>query len=182
MSGSIATGFGSTITKIAAALALIVLAPADVPASATPGGIRELGTPVLLDAFRSDLPTGPDDPRCLQNPGYAACQGGPYWVGPPAPPAPPGPPTGPLDPQCMSNPADAACVGSPFLPPSPPPIAPPAPPIEPIAPPPIAPPPVEPIAPPPMAPPPVEPIAPPPIAPPPVAMGPSDMGGMPGHI
>ncbi|MEE6137448.1 hypothetical protein SKC41_14070 [Mycobacterium sp. 050128] len=124
------------------------MASAGVPANATPGA------PVLLDKFRSDLPTGPDDPRCLQYPGFAACQGGPYWVGPPAPSPPPGPPTGPLDPQCAMNPADAACMGSPFLPPSPaaPPPLPPvvAPPAEPIAPPPIAPPPrMEPIAPPP---------------------------------
>ncbi|ORX00274.1 hypothetical protein AWC29_27360 [Mycobacterium triplex] len=132
-----------------------------MPAGATPG------TPVLLDRFASDLPTGPDDPRCLQNPGYAACMGGPYWVGPPTaptPPALPGPPTGPLDPQCMSNPADAACVGSPFLPPTPP-VAPPPPPIEPIAPPPMAP---------------MEPIAPPPLAPT-IDTGPA-IGGVPGHI
>jgi hypothetical protein len=173
------SGVCSRCTKLAVAVAIIAIAPAGVPANATAGDTRAPSTPVVL--FPADLPTGPDDPRCLQNPGYAACQGGPYWVGPPAPPAPPGPPTGPLDPQCMSNPADAACVGSPFLPPAPPIAPPPPPPVEPIAPPPIAPPPVEPIAPPPMAPPPVEPIAPPPMAPPPVAM-PSDMGGMPGHI
>jgi hypothetical protein len=176
------SGVCSRCTKLAVAVAIIAIAPAGVPANATAGDTRAPSTPVVL--FPADLPTGPDDPRCLQNPGYAACQGGPYWVGPPAPPAPPGPPTGPLDPQCMSNPADAACVGSPFLPPAPPIAPPPPPPVEPIPPPP--PPPVEPIAPPPIAPPPiapppVEPIAPPPMAPPPVAM-PSDMGGMPGHI
>ncbi|WP_133160878.1 hypothetical protein [Mycobacterium ahvazicum] len=101
------------------ALAVIATASAGVPASATPGA------PVSPDKFRSDLPTGPDDPRCLQYPGFAACQGGPYWVGPPTASPPPGPPTGPLDPQCTLYPADAACVGSPFLPPRMEPIAPP---------------------------------------------------------
>ncbi|WP_156942828.1 hypothetical protein [Mycobacterium genavense] len=108
---------------MAVAVAVIALVPARVPANAA--------------LFSADLPTGPDDPRCLQNPGYAACVGGPYWVGPPTAPTPPGlpeSPTGPLDPQCLSNPADAACVGSPFLPPTPS-VIPPPPPPPPIAPP-----------------------------------------------
>lgn len=136
MSGSSARG---GIAKMFVALTVIAMASAGAPANATPDA------PVLPDKFRSDLPTGPDDPRCLQYPGFAACQGGPYWVGPPAPSPPPGPPTGPLDPQCALNPADAACVGSPYLPPSPPAARPAPPPIEP-------PPRVEPIAPPPVIP------------------------------
>jgi hypothetical protein len=70
------------------------------------------GAPVTLDEPNQDLPTGPNDPACLQFPGYAACAGGPYWQGPP---------TGPLDPQCAAMPGDAACLGSPFTPPPPPP-------------------------------------------------------------
>jgi hypothetical protein len=144
MSWQIAAGIRGALTKIAVPVALIAILPA-VPAHAAP-----LGLGVPLD----DLPTGPLDPRCATMPGYAACAGGPYWQGPPAPPAPPGLPTGPLDPQCATMPADAACVGSPYLPPPPPQLA------EPPMPPPIAPPP----------------IAPPPIEPPHIG------GGMPGHI
>lgn len=33
--------------------------------------------PVPLDEPDQDLPTGPNDPACLQFPGYAAYQGGP---------------------------------------------------------------------------------------------------------
>ncbi|MCV7426051.1 hypothetical protein [Mycobacterium montefiorense] len=149
MSRSIIVGICTAITNVSAAVAITAAIPTEAPVNAAPG------TPMSLNRFATDLPTGPDDPRCLQNPGYAACMGGPYWVGPPAPPAPPGPPTGPLDPQCMSMPADAACVGSPYLPP--PPIAAPPPP-------PVVEPPLEPIAPPPIAPP-MEPIAPPPESP-----------------
>src|ERR1700722_14466283 len=99
------SGVCSRGTKLAVAVAIIAMASVGGPANATPSDTRALSTPVAL--FPADLPTGPDDPRCLQNLGYAACQGGPYWVRPPRPPAPP---TGPLDPQCRSNPADAACV------------------------------------------------------------------------
>src|ERR1700733_4066832 len=104
MDRSLAAGVCGTITKMAVALAFMAAIPAGMSANAT--------------RFASDLPTGPDDPRCLQFPGYGPCQGGPYWGGPPAAPAPPRPPP----------------------PPPPPPTAPPAPPVEPIAPPPIAPP------------------------------------------
>ena len=70
-------------------------------------------------------PTGPSDPKCIQDPANPVCAGGPY--APPAPPAAAGPPTGPLDPACMTNPADAACAGSPYLPSQPPPVDPSAP-------------------------------------------------------
>lgn len=70
------------------------------------------GAPVPVDDPSGDLPTGPNDPACLQFPDYAACQGGPYWQGPPV---------GPLDPQCATMPGSAACMGSPFTPPPPPP-------------------------------------------------------------
>jgi hypothetical protein len=74
------------------------------------------GAPLPLDDPDQDLPTGPQDPACLQFPGYAACQGGPYWQGPPV---------SPLDPQCAAMPGYAACVGSPFTPAPPPPPPPP---------------------------------------------------------
>jgi hypothetical protein len=169
MSWSIVTGVCGTMTKVAVAAALIAV----VQGIAGPA----VATSSVAGAFGTDAPTGPDDPKCIQMPTDPVCQGGPYWQGPPAPPAPP---TGPLDPQCATMPADAACMGSPFAPPPPPP-----PPVEaPIAPPPIEapppPPPVEmPIAPPPIeAPPPIQ----MPIAPPPMAMPAPAMGGMPGQI
>jgi hypothetical protein len=78
------------------------------------------------------MPTGPLDPRCVQFPTDAVCQGGPYALPlPPAAPPPPAVPTGPLDPQCMQMPADAACVGSPYVPQPPPPPPPPPMPMEP---------------------------------------------------
>jgi hypothetical protein len=70
------------------------------------------GAPLPLDDPNQELPTGPQDPACLQFPGYAAYQGGPYWQGSPV---------SPLDPQCAAMPGYAACVGSPFTPPPPPP-------------------------------------------------------------
>jgi hypothetical protein len=165
-----------TMTRTAVAVALLGLTQTGMagPANATPSVSGSLA--VSLGQFSSDAPTGPDDPLCIQMPTDPVCQGGPYWQGPPPPPAPP---IGPLDPSCISNPADAACVGSPFLPPPPPPppveMAPPPPPIE-------APPPVE------MAPPPIEAPPPPPppvempISPPPMVMPSAGMGGMPGSI
>jgi hypothetical protein len=175
MSWSIVTGVCGTMTKVAVTAALIAV----VPGIAGPA----VATASVAGAFRTDAPTGPDDPECIQMPTDPVCEGGPYWQGPPPPPALP---TGPLDPQCATMPADAACLGSPFVPPPPPPppveAAPPPPPVEePIAPPPIeAPPPIQmPIAPPPMeAPPPIQ----MPIAPPPMAMPSPAMGGMPGQI
>jgi hypothetical protein len=121
MSSTTASGFRTmTKTVVAGPFIAVTAIGVAVPANAQP-----------------DLPTGTDDPRCLQYPGYAACQGGPYAAPAPTPPSPPpspsGPPTGPTDPACVSFPGDAACAGSPFLPPSPPPPPPP------IAPPPIAP-------------------------------------------
>ncbi len=123
MSWKTASGFRTmTKTVVAGAFIAVTAIGVAVPANAQP-----------------DLPTGPDDPRCLQYRGYAACQGGPYAAPAATPPSPPsspsGPPTGPTDPACVSFPGDAACAGSPFLPPSPPPPPPPPP----IAPPPIAP-------------------------------------------
>lgn len=76
MNWAMSSGVGSAITKIAAVVALIVISATGVtiPAHAIPGFVDTSGRPVPLD----DPPTDPNDPRCLQWPGWAACQGGPY--------------------------------------------------------------------------------------------------------
>lgn len=164
MNWSTPAGISGMMTKIAVAAALVAIAPTGVAVSANvrPSIAGMPGTPALQDDPDDGAPTGPDDPRCLQTPGNAICQGGPYWQGPPAPPPPPALPTGPLDPQCAVMPGDAACVGSPFAPPPPPPAE--------------LPPPPPPVA---LAPPPIE--LPPP-EPPVIHMPTPEMGGMPGHI
>jgi hypothetical protein len=161
VNSELASRVRGAMTKTAVAVAFVGLAQTGMagPANASPGVGGPLVPPISVGQFRTDAPTGPDDPLCIQMPTDPVCEDGPYWQGPPSP-APPGPPTGPLDPSCMSNPADAACVGSPYIPQPPPPsVEAPPPPIE--------------------APPsPIE----MPISPPPMAMPSAGMGGMPGSI
>jgi len=111
-------------TVMAAVFAGFAAAGGAAPALAIPGR----GVDVALQGPSSDVPVGPNDPRCIVMPTVPQCQGGPYAPpGPVGAPGAPALPTGPLDPACMTNPADAACAGSPYLPPSAPPpvIAPP---------------------------------------------------------
>ena len=117
MNSELASRVGGAMTKTAVAVAFVGLAQTGMAglASASPSVGGPLVPPLSVGQFRTDAPTGPDDPLCIQMPTDPVCEGGPYWQGPPSP-APPGPPTGPLDPSCMTNPADAACVGSPYIP------------------------------------------------------------------
>ncbi|VBA40702.1 hypothetical protein [Mycobacterium attenuatum] len=139
MNGIVASAVRSAVTTIAVAAALVVmpLAGATVPANAMPGSGSTFASPVLLDdpnpGDPSDggAPTGPNDPRCIQMPLSPICHGGPYYQGPP---------TGPDDPQCARMPGDGVCAGGPYAPrlPAEPPAVPAAPPMEP-APAPVAP-------------------------------------------
>ncbi|BCI86977.1 hypothetical protein NIIDMKKI_21830 [Mycobacterium kansasii] len=94
MNGIVASGVRSTVTTIAVAAALVVMpvAGATVPANAMPGSGSTFASPVLLDdpspgdPSDGDAPTSPNDPRCIQMPLSPICHGGPYYQGPP--PAP----------------------------------------------------------------------------------------------
>ncbi|EUA19574.1 hypothetical protein PJK45_12540 [Mycobacterium kansasii] len=124
MNGIVASGVRSTVTTIAVAAALVVMpvAGATVPANAMPGSGSTFASPVLLDdpspgdPSDGDAPTSPNDPRCIQMPLSPICHGGPYYQGPP---------TGPDDPQCARMPGDGVCAGGPYAPKPMDPVAPP---------------------------------------------------------
>lgn len=79
-------------------------------------GMAAIGAavPAYADDPDPDLPSGPNDPRCIGLPGYAMCQGGPF-----AQPAAPSAPTSPSDPVCATMPGDGACAGGPYAIPMP---------------------------------------------------------------
>jgi hypothetical protein len=109
------SGVRGAMTRMAAAVALV--------------GLAMSGAAVRASADDSGAPTGPDDPRCIDQPSNAVCKGGPWddSANPPPPPPNSGIPTGPGDPACISQPANPICAGGPYALPSPPPPPPPPP-------------------------------------------------------